>query len=79
MRIMKGTVRNGVIELDGEPPPDGTPVIVAISDVDAAVGLTPEEAAEFEARIAEPERAGIEDVAGVLAYLRGQQGGVANP
>lgn len=70
MRVVTGTVRNGKIEVDGLDLPEGEEVSVGLPE-EEPFHLTPEQEAELQASIDEADRGETEDMADVLARLRG--------
>lgn len=70
MPILTGTVRNGLIEVEGEALREGATVSVSVSDDEATFDLTPEEEAELQASIDEADRGETEDFRVVMDRLR---------
>lgn len=74
MRIFTGTVRNGSIEVLGDPLPEGTEVTIVVHGPAATFQLTPEEEAELLARIEEADRADIDSIVeSVRFHMRGDK------
>ncbi len=74
MRILTGTVRNGTIEVLGDPLPEGTEVTIVVHGPAATFELTPEEDAELFARIQEADRADIDAIVErVRFHMRGDK------
>ena len=73
MGTRTGTVRNGLIEVEGLELPEGAQVIVSWPDEEETFDLTPEEEADLLARVEEADRGETADIADVRVLLRRYQ------
>jgi len=70
MNAVRGRVRDGRIELEGDPLPEGAEVVVFAADADEPFDLDDAHLAEIETRMLAADRGEVEPVATVLETLR---------
>lgn len=79
MKITTGTVVSGKIEVEGEPLPEGSIVIILAPDEDGTFELGPQEEEELLAAIAEADAGDVIDGEGLLRKLREHHHWPMNP
>lgn len=70
MRITTGRVRNGRIDVEGEPLPEGASVMILSTEGDETFELNPDEEAELDVALAEASRGEFVDASEVLKEIR---------
>lgn len=70
MRVTTGRVRNGRIDVEGEPLPEGASVMILSTEGDETFELSSDEEAELDAALAEASRGEFVDASEVLKEIR---------
>ncbi|MGQ0835331.1 MAG: hypothetical protein ACT4O5_10505 [Gammaproteobacteria bacterium] len=70
MKVTSGRVRNGRIDVEGEPLPEGASVMILSIEGDETFELSPDEEAALDAALAEASRGEFVDASEVLKEIR---------